>query len=206
MWWRYAIECVVRTIKMKNGAPNQFKLSTVARDALSKQFKHLYSKVFTMKQELKERVEGTSGGQIPKDADGEESTVARELTILEHNALESRERHQYYYILRALDVKTLKSWVSIVVKKHHESLAEAENKRKDNSVWNMFSWMSGSNEQEEEKGELDQSTHELAISKSAFHISEDEIQEIDKIVKDAIEETNEEDANDSNLILHIEYK
>ena len=202
-WWKYSIECILRTIQMKNGAPNQFKLSSVATKAIGKQYKHYFSKIFTKKQEVKERVESTSGGEIPKDAEDMPPSL-RELSIIEHNALDSKERHQYYYILTALDEKTLKEWTSEVVKKHHENFKEAESKRtSSSSMWSMFSWVSGG--EEEAKDEVDQSEHEFA-PKTDFHISEEEIKEIDKAVQDAIEETNEEDPSDVNLMLQVEYK
>jgi hypothetical protein len=194
---------------MKNGAPNQFKISTIAKEAIGKQFKFYYSKIFTMKQELKERVEGTSGGEIPVDSE-EESAIARELSIIEHNALESKERHQYYYILRSVDSQTLKQWSSEVVRKYHEKFKEAEIKRKSksSSIWGMFSWASSS--AEEDKGEVDeevdQSNIESASGKTDFHISEEEIKEINSIVQNAIEDSEDEEQDDTNLLFKVEYK
>jgi hypothetical protein len=100
---------------MKNGASNQFKLSSVAKGAISKQYMHYYSKIFKMKEDIKEREEGTSGGVIPTD-DEETSQICKDLTIIEHNALDTKERNHYYYILGALDVKSLKEWSSVVIK------------------------------------------------------------------------------------------
>lgn len=190
---------------MKNGAPNQFKLSAIAKDAIGKQYRYYYNKVFSMKEELKERVEGTSGGEIPFEEE-EVSAKCQELSIIEHNALESKERHQYYHILGALDVATLKEWTSEVIKKYHENFKQIQIRNsKSSSLWSMFSWMSGAST-EDEKGEIDQSTHAFDVDKSEFHISEEEIKEIDDIVQNAIEEENAEDHNDTNLLFQIEYR
>lgn len=185
---------------MKNGATNQFKLASVAKGAMSKQYMHYYSKIFKMKEEIKEREEGTSGGVIPVN-DEDASQICIDLAIIEYNALDSKERHHYYYILAALDVNSLKEWSSIVIKKHHEEFKQAEINRKSNaSVWNMFGWVTGGTK-EEEKGQVDQSNPEA----SSFAVSKEEMDEINKLVQNAIDEAKEEEVIDTNLLFQVEY-
>lgn len=187
---------------MKNGTGNLFKLSQVAQEAISKKYMHYYSKVFHKKQELKDRVEGTSGGIIPQEEE-ETSNVCKELNIIEHNALDSGERHEYNYILTALDAATLKEWTSTVVRKHQEKHEETINRRSNSGgIWSMFSWASGGN-QEEDKLELEQAD---SGKQTAFHISEEELKEINRVVQSTIDETKEEDTSDGNLMLQLEYE
>lgn len=205
MWWRYAIECVCRTIRMKNGTGNLFKLSPVAEKAISKKYMHYYSKIFAKKQELKDREEGTSGGVIPQ-IEEDLSEVCKELNIIEHNALQSDERHEYNYILAALDTKTLKEWSSTVVRKHQEKFKEEESRKSaSGGIWSMFSWATGSTP-EEEKQDQDQADGGDSAKKTEFHISDEELKEINRVVQNAIDETNEEDNSDGNLMIHVDYE
>ena len=93
--------------------PNQFKLSNDAKEALGKQYKYYFSRVFEKKKEATEEFQGYSG----PSADEEDKTV-------ESSVLDSNELRQYNYILTAIDLKTLKNWTSIVVKKHFEKVKE----------------------------------------------------------------------------------
>jgi len=124
---------------------------------------------------------------------------------LEHNALDMSERHEYYHILQALDANTLKEWTSKVVRKHQENLKNENKNSNTGGIWSMFSWVSGGNK-EEEKGEVDQSYQVEPENKAEFHISDEELKEINSIVQSAIEETNEEDTSDGNLMIQVQYE
>ena len=115
------------------------------------------------------------------------------------------ERHEYYHILQALDANTLKEWTSKVVRKHQENLKNENKNSNTGGIWSMFSWVSGGNK-EEEKGEVDQSYQVEPENKAEFHISDEELKEINSIVQSAIEETNEEDTSDGNLMIQVQYE
>ena len=115
------------------------------------------------------------------------------------------ERHEYYHILQALDANTLKEWTSKVVRKHQENFKNKNKNSNTGGIWSMFSWISGGNN-EEEKGEVDQSYQVEPENKAEFHISNEELKEINNIVQSAIEETNEEDTSDGNLMIQVQYE
>jgi hypothetical protein len=206
MWWRYVVECVRRMVKMKNGAPNQFKLSTQSKDALGKQYRFYFSKLFSHKQEMKERFEGTHGGKSLINTDETGTGVRPEILSIENSVLDTNERNQYDYILTALDLPTLKAWTSIVVKKHHEKFQEIEKQRKSKSgsFWSYLGWIGGSSE-EEAKEDVEQANHESEFDNTEFHISKDEINEINKLVQNNLDDVKEEDLDDKKLLFEIHY-
>ena len=205
VWWKYAIEWVLRTIRMKNGSHNQFILSSIAKAKLENQYKALFNRVFSRKQELSERGEGTNGGKIPINSENI-SPILMELNTIEHNILDEYERGQYDYIFGALDISSLKDWTTIVVKKFHEKEKELESKKvtKQNSIWNVFGWISGGNA--EETKETEQADKEHGDEKSEFHISEQEIEEINKLIQSSLEGITDAEREESNLYLEIQYR
>ena len=126
--------------------------------------------------------------------------------MIENNILDDYEKGQYDYIHGVLDLNSLKDWTTIVVKKFHEKEKEIENRKygKSNTIWNVFSWISGSNT--EETKEIDQSDKEHGDENSEFHISEKEVEEINKLIQSSLEGISEAEREENNLYLQIQYR
>ena len=129
-----------------------------------------------------------------------------ELNTIENNILDDYEKGQYDYILGDPDLHSLKDWATIVVKKFHEKEKEFENKKyaQSNTIWNVFSWISGS--KAEETKEIDQSDKEHGDENSEFHISEKEVEEISKLIQSSLEGISEAEREENNLYLQIQYR
>ena len=190
---------------MRNGAPNQFILSSKAKEALGTQYKFYFDKVFTYKREMLEKFDTLHGGESRSSSGYDENSETKhEIIRHESSVLDTNERNQYDYILTAMDMNTLKNWTSIVVKKHHERFKEFEEHRRSqsSSLWRYLSWVSSGTEETKDDSHLD---HGSDNDNSEFHISPEQIEEINKIVQSNREGVTEEDNNEQNLMLELHY-
>lgn len=189
---------------MRNGAPNQFKLSNQAKEALGTQFKYYFSKMFTYKQDTKSKFDNLHGGENKSSSETSSQGINPEILKLETAVLDVHERNHYDYILTAIDLPTLKQWASIVVKKYHEKDKQFEERRKSksSSLWSYFSWASSEPEDTNENEDFEQSSEN---SHSDFHITPDQVEEINKIIQNNLEGISEEDLKEQNLMFEIHY-
>lgn len=190
---------------MRNGAPNQFILSPKAKEALGTQYKSYFNKVFTYRREMLEKFDNIHGGESTRNSEyGENSNSKPEIIRHESSVLDTNEQNQYDYILTAMDMNTLKHWTSIVVKKHHEKFKEFEENRRSqsSSLWRYLSWVSSDAEETQDDSHLD---HGSDNDNSEFHITSEQIEEINKIVQSNLEGVAEEDINEQNLMFELHY-